>query len=251
MVIEDFFNVEFLKQFETAINKNDTFQFKFHFKCKVQKYNLNIIFNYINYIIDNHSLLKSSAFSKLNKDRFTLKNNELEVTAFSKIEESLILTHLSYYENQLQKYGFNNLKISINLQKKENDIEQIKNEKINNLVSNMNFEPKSFAPEPKLIKYNSKISLSKKSFETLNDIDQDFPNAVIHGLVFKKTIMRTKNGSYIYTFFITDNTNSIQAKSFRKEIQPDGDLEMISEGTMCERQGTCAMTILLKNKYYF
>ncbi|SKA87005.1 DNA polymerase III catalytic subunit, PolC type [Caloramator quimbayensis] len=98
---------------------------------------------------------------------------------------------------------------------------------------------------------NSKTSIiygKKLAGENIKiaSIKEEIGNAVISGEVFKTDIRETKNGKYIFSFFITDYTSSITVKFFPKPEIIESLKSEIKEGAFLKVQGDVVFDKYLK-----
>lgn len=195
--------ISLLKEIEILFFNNSQLPTKLIWIISDLTYNLNDIIKYINYIQQYQLKFKYSNFYKLEKNNLKLEKTILFINVYSESEQKMLLDNIQYYEKTLQNYGFNKLKIKINICKNKNIL------KINHNNKNINFNTINFN-NPTIIKIIN-----------INNINNSIFNVILHGKIFDKNCFFTKNKKYIYNIMITDLSDSILAKYFTKDDKPN------------------------------
>ncbi|EYE89347.1 DNA polymerase III subunit alpha [Fervidicella metallireducens AeB] len=107
---------------------------------------------------------------------------------------------------------------------------ELNHPKINKEVS---LKEKAITTESNLI-YGKKLQGDKTSIASIND---EIGTVVIEGMVFKTEIRETKNGKFIFSFFITDKSSSITVKLFPKPENVEEIKKRIKENVFLRVQG--------------
>ncbi|TDT61571.1 PolC-type DNA polymerase III [Fonticella tunisiensis] len=196
--------------------------------CLLQSSKYEIENNKINIYIENDFLL--SLIKKKNVDRLLqnyLKNicnldirvvferKELEIDKYMSIKEEEDKKILSYVLSEASNIDAASKSVNSNQRQSDNSYS----------------EKKAVASS---LLYGRRINGEKVNIGTLNE---ESGVVVIVGEVFKVDIKETKNGKYIFSFYITDYTSSITVKFFPKPETIEEIKSRIKEGSYLRVQG--------------
>lgn len=209
----------------------ETFYDKPYICCLLQGSEYDIKNDEIIIYIDNEFSLNMLKAKKADDD---IKKNIYNITGIN-INIKFHLKALEFQKYNMIKEEEDKKLILYHIEK--SSIENNKNE--NNNISSNKIE----------LKTNTSIIYGKKlTGEKVNiiSIREELENVVIEGEVFKAEVKETKNGKYIFSFFITDYTSSITVKFFPKPETIEELKNQIKEGTFLKVQGNVVYDSYIK-----
>ena len=139
------------------------------------------------------------------ENSITIDDDIIIVEVNTKVEEKIVLDNVKNLLNKLSTYGFYDLNITTNI-----NIE--KQEEIKTLMSSSH--------EEKIVKEISPVFIGKHidgEITSINDIIGDVKNIIVEGFIFGEIATLEKENINIITLKISDKTNSILAKIFKKD----------------------------------
>ena len=200
-----------------CLNHEFSSKIRLEFDCQKEKYTN--IEEYFNRIIDNYA--KDSARYNVFKNRnIEANNNEVIFKVFNKIEEINIKNIENDIIKKLQKYGFKNIKLSIELESNQEEVilQKIEADKEVATPNYNNLEKKSIEKEDTQ-KENKTYYRPKKSHEItkIKDLLYEVDNINIEVKIFDIDLFEAKSGYKIFTLKATDFSDSIYCKVFTKD----------------------------------
>ena len=184
----------------------------------------------------------TAALEGLKKIKVQLKDNSIVIPVTTDIQVSLFAS----IEEELQTYfhnaGFN---LAIEVQKNSVDEDELLNRI--NAKKNQRIEEsalKAQAYDNEMQKYENATTLTnqtkfKKTYDkvTLHELRDDDQLVQIEGKVFYIEVQPVRNNKNIYTFYITDNTDSLEIKVFEGRRFSKEELESIKKGSLIQVNG--------------
>ena len=247
--LNDGIRIQLIEKFNSFNEMNNGVEFKFNVNIDQVNKELVSLYTY-HFLKQKNDILLIKSW---NKQNFIYDNSLLVVRYFTDTEKSHWIAIeselINYYKNHLHvqldaiKYerdeGYENA-IKINKQKQDAEIRKLEQEMI--AQKQTQSQNNSFSNKQNNY-YNRYESNLKDQPINIADLLIDDQNAIIEGEIFniKKDVLR--NGTLLYTFGITDYTNSINVKQYAK-AESSSDLDEIKIGDWLK------MKINLEISYY-
>lgn len=233
-----------------VIEKDLRNRFKISGELKIKFINKKNSFNIDNFNEDMYKEIIGEVFSKapsvssiLTPADAELRGNKLTIY----IENEFFLSVLKdknageILEKYLKSCIEKTIKIEFKCKKQEAaNYNLIKEEEDKKIISEYLSKPHDKKPENKaassdsLLIYGRRISGDVSSIKSISETSDVI---VIEGEVFKVEVKETKNGKFIFSFYITDYTGSFTVKFFPKSDAVDNLKEEIKEGSYLKVKG--------------
>ena len=184
----------------------------------------------------------TAALEGLKKIKVQLKDNSIVIPVTTDIQVSLFASINDELHTYFHNAGFN---LAIDVQKNSVDEDELLNRI--NAKKNQRIEEsalKAQAYDNEMQKYENATVLTnqtkyKKAYDkvTLHELRDDDQLVQIEGKVFYIEVQPVRNNKNIYTFYITDNTDSLELKVFEGKRFSKEELENIKKGSLIQVNG--------------
>lgn len=204
--------IEYLeKQLE---NNKRQVPIKVNVKPDVVKYESDILWSYVDYLINHKSKLKAGVIRLISKDKFWFDPKTKQVTFLvsNKTQVEELTKEASYFEKRFLKYGFANVDVEFKIEESETDARQ-----------RLKKQQKEFVSKISKSKYNPetfKNKIGKPSYKTISEIEEGAKNIILNGEVLKKESRVSKTGNNFYIFSIGDSTSAVKCINFTRSNVP-------------------------------
>ncbi|WP_029905458.1 PolC-type DNA polymerase III [Mycoplasmopsis opalescens] len=216
---------------------------KFHFD--ILQYKKENVVKFIDFIVDNKTKYNTLKNINFKNELKVVEDYNYCINITESNESDLIVQSIANLESSLKKYGFNLLKLSVNVKKysdksiddyleadhiKQKEMQkyfdQLEAASINNKKNN-NFAYGGFnsgTGKKRLRKIKNFISIS------LDELDEqeEFAAVILHGQIFATDNLTTKNQKEIYTFSISDYKGACDVKWILDKKLSDQQLKELS-----------------------
>jgi DNA polymerase-3 subunit alpha (Gram-positive type) len=234
--INNFLPVHVLHKVESVLRENNYIPTKINFNVKNdQKVTKDLIWTYLEYVKDNKAEVILTGAAMIHYDYVVYDENKKHITFLvaSELERKLLNKHVSYYVRKLNKYGIKNISADVAIDEvktkilkeetskiiaqarkneevriasiRKTEVQQATIEKQNAVNKNKKFVAKSFSQQ-----------LSEPTYSSLDELEENAQNVVLHGKVIKKQTRISKAGRKIYDIAITDSSSSVPCLMFSK-----------------------------------
>ncbi|WP_338982946.1 PolC-type DNA polymerase III [Spiroplasma endosymbiont of Othius punctulatus] len=207
--------IELIKVLEDQFENNKRqIPIKVNFQPNNIKYEFDVIWEYVEYLINHKSKLKAGVIKLISKDKFKFnpETNQVtfEVTNQTQVEE--LAKETSYFEKRFSKYGFKNIDVEFKIGESEVDARkrlELKNKDIVSQLNKNKYNPETF-----------KSRIGKPNYKSISEIEEGVKNVVINGELLKKEARVSKAGNNFYIFSIGDETSAIKCINFTRSNIP-------------------------------
>lgn len=185
---------------------------------------------------------KSAALDGLKKIKAQLKDNKIVIPVNGDIQVSLIN---SMYDELVDYYYSAGFRQTVEIEKILVDEDELLNRitaKRNQKIEETNLKAQAIDQEQQ--KYENATVLTnqnkfKKEYDkvTLHELRDDDQLVQVEGKVFFVEVQPVRNNKNIYTFYITDNTDSLEIKIFEGKRFSKEELEKIKKGSLIQVRG--------------
>ncbi|MBR1417069.1 MAG: PolC-type DNA polymerase III [Bacilli bacterium] len=187
-------------------------------KCSVTiKYNISLndeqILSTFNYLL-NELIKENPSLSSLSESNISINNKVIELEVATEVDNKLVNKNKNYLINKMKEYGIDGVEI-------ENTINEEKNNKLKEAIKN---SQETSIEQIKKEQEDSPILIGKHVDGKVINIDEiisEEKDVIIEAYVFgseAKNIDRPDKKTNIMTLKVSDNTNSLYAKFFMKEL---------------------------------
>lgn len=161
--------------------------------------------------------IKNKSLCSLNDKKIHIQNDNLQISAYNKIEYANIKKISNDLKHDLRRRGYNINDININIEDDKELNSLIEKEKNITTVANIS---NTYTPPKQATKDEEKPKYRPKKDNTITKIDDilyEVDNLTIEGMIFGIDLFEAKSGYKIFTLKVTDFENSIYVKLFTKD----------------------------------
>lgn len=185
--------------------------FEIELKGETEFFSEKEVKDYFVYFVNKLSLDKSETKNLLNITDIKIENGNLIFSYFHDFEEKILNELQTYFILSFKAAGFKINSLKFAFSKDKQSLELYNMQKMNEI--NQSFKNiRSINETNAQILRNNKIN-TKKIIQ-INEVDNNVNYGVLQCQIFKTDKTKTKNGSTIYTFWVTDFKNAIKIKCF-------------------------------------
>ncbi len=208
--------------------------------------NQKLIFEEVIQVYFNNFIIKkyenTAALEGLQKIKVELKENKIIIPVSSEMQFSLFKGIIEELQKYFYSAGFMQVIDVLKYEVDENELLNRINAKKNQRIEETSLKAQAYDNE--MQKYENATTLTnqtkfKKEYDkvTLHELRDDEQLVQVESKVFYIELQPIRNNKNIYTFYITDNTDSLEIKVFEGKRFSKEELDCIKKGSLIQVNG--------------
>lgn len=189
--------------------------FEIELKGDTDFFNKEEVKDYFTYFVNQLSLNKSESKNLLNFTDIKIENGNLTISYFHDFEEKLLNELQTNFLSSFKAAGFKINSLNFAFSKDKQALELYNIQKMNEINQSLKSIRSINETEVQVLRSNK---VNTKKIISIDEIDENTNYGVLQCQIFKIDKTKTRKGSIIYTFWVTDFKNAIKIKCFSTDV---------------------------------